>query len=145
MAPWACVTERPGSWIAYANNRPPHNLVRIVPTGIIRIPSAVSSCCSWVELEDTVSADQVVTVGSTSKGAIIGVIRSEGEVTTFAVEACSDTVRAAIKGTSKVGGGDVGAITRSAVEGAWETSKSVGLRSEDTASSVTRGVIQGTT
>ncbi len=64
------------------------------------------------------SANRVATVGSTSKGTIIGVIRDVSEVRTFAVEACSDTVRAAIKGTSEVGGGDVGAIARSAVEGA---------------------------
>ena len=56
-------------------------------------------------------------VGSTAKGAIIGVIRGVGEVTTVTVEACSDTVRAAIKGTSEVGG-DVALVTRNAVEGA---------------------------
>ncbi len=49
------------------------------------------------------------------------------------VGVCSDTVRAAIEGTSELGG-DVGSVARNAVEQSIGSAKSIGLRAEDAAS-----------
>ena len=50
---------------------------------------------------------------------------------------------AAIEGTGE-SDGDVATVARGAVEGAMETTKSVGLRAEDMAFSIARGAIEGT-
>ena len=70
-------------------------------------------------------------LGLAAKGAVIGTIKGVGEVTTVSVGVVSDTIRAAIKGTGKIGG-DVNKGARSATEGALETTKSVGLKLEYT-------------
>jgi len=55
-------------------------------------------------------------IGATAKGAVIGIIRGVGEITTVTFGVLSDTVRAAVKGTGDVGG-DVGRVARNAAEG----------------------------
>ena len=50
---------------------------------------------------------------------------------------------AAIEGTGE-SDGDVATVARGAVEGAMETTRSVGLRAEDMAFSIARGAIAGT-
>ena len=80
-------------------------------------------------------------LGSVAKGAVIGVIEGVGEASRVTLGVVGQAVRAAVKGTSEVGG-DVVTVARKAVEGAIEAGKQTGLKAEDAATTAARSAIE---
>lgn len=92
---------------------------------------------SAVEAGNRLGAD----LGSMVQGAVIGVIRGLGQVTTVTPAMIGEAVRAAIRSASRVGA-DLERVSWSAVEGAVEAGKEVGINENAAASAAAQAAVK---